>query len=1116
MRPSLTLVCLALVSSACTPLLGGDIACNDDGDCPPERRNCRAQLCRDESIPRPSEGEGEGEESPLAASLHVTTPMPSFPAEDVVLALEALDAERCDLDFDLIARTPRALTQEELATGEVRVSFTDQEVEALLVETLDEGHLVARVRCARGADEVVAVAALQLTRGVRVTLDLDTTVLPLAGGAVEACWSAPADSTCNLRFNWSEIVLEGAGPIGCATVDVPAVEVDTYSWVQAECTGTFGTVSGESNVVQGTGVGRFDVQPRVLAGPGEVRVRWEAIGASCTLTRVDPETGLTLEDRAADLSGDLVLDADEDVWLGLWCTNPDGGGGIMTGSAYVPVGPSLRLFEVASVNRGEYEVTYSSRLTRTCSVVLSSGDREDGLPVAPRKLDYERFLFSPTPTLATDVTVACDGFAGAVREAVSFAEIDPPRILDAHFVLDGTLDAYRTVEMCWHSEDAARCFVYRDDDADEVPTSGCRDEEIEESLYRQLFCLDEHGWSIDSHWFELSPWPTGALSAWPRALQAPGPVQFSWTSQAASSCALVDEDGTEHAAGTDGTATLTVSANTRFDLICQSAEGPVTDSAAILVGPQITQLQTSIANDQVDVPAYVLVGWRAENVERCALTAENDGGDVELDNVAVRNGAWSGGRPQLSSNAIMLPLALVGAGDTTVTLACDDGAGGLVEQSVVIGEPAQAVITSLEVTPGALPAEGGAVDVCWSATGAEQCSWLLTDELGSYLSDGVGPAEGCWSTVGEPVVLSETTRVFFQCSGVLGIDDRALVIPVGPYLEELTSSPRHLTEPGNAIVSWSTVNVDSCVLRDGDGIEVATGGAEGAVALAFDESRRFVLDCDDGALTEELFVAVGAAIVRFDVEFEESTEAWRWSLESALLADCDVRISGEREYGMLIETGACADGCSDVTWWDFNFYGAMTARARCMDADGTVVEESVTIDPRGPTLSLTLSADALPIAGGDVEVCWSAADAESCLLNGAPVTASGCETHSYVVEGVEELQCSSPAGTRWLRKPVLVGPGIRSFAFDESIVFTDESQVAHLSWDAVGVESCVLTGELVGMIDLEPAGTREIILPELGPGTFVHSLSLWCSDADGPPPDALGDVARHINLYAGE
>jgi hypothetical protein len=1118
MRTLLSLALLAALASACTPLLGGDIACNDDGDCPPERRNCRAQLCRDESIPDPSEGEGEGEQPSLTVSLAITSPQPNVPDEEVVFTFDAPGAEACTLDFDLIPRNPRTLTRDEMDARSFGVTLSIDEATALVEASGGLQAAIARLRCTRGADQAEALQLVVWDVVLRVGLTASTTVLPAEGGEVELCWTAPAGSTCDLTsydngLTW--LGVQGGAPTGCVTanVDDNGTPYETRGF-QLACSrdGLWGY--GGVSVVRGQGIARFEPSSTLLLEPGVVTFTWEAYAERCALGIVAPDGALPIEALAEGLevAHDVVVNEDTDFVLQCF---DDAGAELGSPRVTVRVGPRLEDFDAVSINRGDYVWAYGSRFMRSCSAVLSSGERSGGLAVAPRFTSATRLLFAPAEDAPVTLTVSCEGFAGELSESKTFAALRPPRIVDAHFRFTEEPVGLHTVGLCWRVEDADSCWIFADDDAEPAPLSGCVDHETDSGVYRQLYCTNADGSVWDDHWFELGEAiRSGSLSAWPRALAAPGEVAFSWTSQATTGCALVDEHGVERAAGLEGDVTLFVDETTSFDLICQDPDiGPSIERATIVVGPAITELQTRVSSF-----TDLSLSWTAENVPRCELSVDNLVDSIVLDHLAPRTSAGYSHRlvprAQWKGSTFGLPISLEAAGDTTITLSCDTGDGGLIEETRVVAEPAAADITSFQSAPAALPEGGGEVDLCWSASGALSCSMtVVVDDLATAWFE--LPADGCLSTDAEPLALTETARVDLACWGVLGGENASIVIPVGPFIGALAASPAHLIEPGTVIVSWEAANVEECRLLDGDGIEVASGGATDSAAIALEAGERFTLSCDEGVVQRALFVAVGSTIITLEAEALDAN-AIAWSFEGALVESCDLRFRGEDGWGELLELTDCENGCASSLYWTFSQHGATTVRARCTDSDGELLESSVVVEPPtdGPQLTLDASLESFPAGGGETELCWTATNATTCWLDGVGVATSGCETRLVDADTYVTFSCLDDGSFEptSVSRRIAVGPAITRFEFDPRVVFADEETSATLHWDTQYLTSCVLSGEWIEATAVAPSGTLVVELPEVADGFYPHPFFLDCSDEDGPPEGAVADASGYAEL----
>lgn len=1127
LAPAGCVIALAALAG-CTPLLGGPVPCNDNSDCPPSRPSCEQALCEPSGLLGEGEGEGSGEgegegEPDFAVINERVEPFRVQPGVEVVFSFAAAAAERCVLELDRVPRPIRALSAAEIAAGEVRFSFTLAEIEAA---TDDDSLVMARLTCTRGTDEDAVVVAVQVDPTFPVTLNVSERQLPLSGGSVEACWDAPETAQCTLFHNGVPQVEQGE-PAGCAEIVLGASEAPVTRSLHVHCTDTEGHVGGaEVFVLQGQGIARFEADRTILAAPGEVELVWQSAGLACVLSRIDAaETDPTLRTPLSQQpSGTLRVPIERSTVFVLACE--DAGGLVAGPTIAVGVGPEVLGFEMASANRGQLGLAYRARLATACSVVLSSGERSGGDPLAPTVEGGRLLTFASDPEVgSTDVSVRCSGFAGTATADVTLVDATPPRIVNDTLVLDGTREIGRTIGYCWDSENAAHCYVYNDDDAVEVPLAGCREVTIDEGLYRTLTCTDEAHVAADVVYLELGPGPTAFLTAEPHTLAQPGTVRLRWTSQGATSCEVRGAAGAVVATGILGEEVVEVTETTEFAVACEGEEGATgSQPRTVIVGPAITDLRAEpslrLLPGEVQVPEGIDLTWDSENVVRCAVRAVNGHGRVELDNLAPRSAAYVSHMPgrQRNQRALLLPLALPGGGDTTIDFSCDDGEGGLQERQVILEEPGVAVITQLQAVPAALPLGGGTADVCWSSTGARFCGYSV--EIGGVYAGGEQvPTSGCLSDLEQELQLTDTARFVFGCNGYLGLDNEVLVIPVGPYVHRFTASPAELETPGTAVLSWDVANVSTCEVRDADGDLVAAGGAAAARSVAVAQTTSFALACDGGDATAELYVVVGPSILELALESQGHSMV-QWTLRAAMVDACSLRLEGEGGRVIPVDSSqlfdGCREGCTEATGWDWLHFGAPTLQASCTSDLGPVYGAATALPPPlPPAVTLTASPAGLPAGGGMTTLCWSAADATECYLGGLAVDAAGgCEERVVAQTESVGVVCLNETGSEATEVRIGVGPAILDLRFDKLQVLSLSDPTVTFHWETQGMQSCRLTAGPLGTVQVATSGSLEVTWPTGATGTDYFNLQ--CDDGDPATLPGLFDDERYatLQLYA--
>lgn len=1132
----------ALVVASCTPLLGGDVPCNDNGDCPPARPLCVDDVCaaegEGEGEGEAGEGEGEGEQALTLTELRAA-PFVMFADEAIALTFTLVvppeldvDDVACTLDFDRIARVPALLSADDITARTVSFTLSDEEIASVAPGEV----VIARLQCDDDVDantppESTAIAAFEPRTGLRVTTTRSLAGLPLSGGDIEICWSTgplgpdPVESETIACTVSGPTESADGGSQGCATlniaVDNPLGDI-TSAEVFISCCDSDPDALGAcgsavETVAVGSGAARLDVSPPILAEPGNVVVAWQGNDVDdCVLDVLDFDTGAPTE-IARGASGTAVVFASRNTYFTTTC---DGDEARVRG-ANVEVGPSAR-YHAAVPNRGYVVAQWETRMLATCDLSLSSGDRFGGQTQAGANNAFFETNFSSDPAVGSlEASLDCDGFAGPLTRTTVIDDKNPMRIENVRTKPAAAPATGGTIEMCWQSS-ANVCIVFRNEDDDGAFGGGsdCIDvdvEPFEDTEFRDVALVCE----TDAILIEMDSVPeftirTGeaaSLVATPTALTAPGNVTLAWESAEASSCDVVDAAGDVVASGLEGEATVSVDADALFRVECDGPSGDVTAEVLVPVGARIDSFFVRAAPEG----DRVLLAWDAPGASRCAVDVGNAGGSVALDNLAPYMARQFLGRtfplPRQKVSELPVLLDLLSVGDTTVVLTCTDDSGAVVTREAVVPEPSEAVIESLLASPADLPLAGGDVDVCWTSTGAEACFLVVTDNsTGAQQSFDV-EGTGCV----DDVALTATSRTFLLCFGALGQDTRELIIPVGPAFRSISASPAALEEPGVTVVSWDVGQVSACRVTDDTGVEVASGTGTGAATVSIDVVTTFIVTCDaveGGTITDDVVVAVGPSIVRLEPAFVDPFIV-SLRFQTFRVDVCDVRGTGAD--GEIVDFandifGGCdfqTGQCEVSGYYDFTLHGDLTVTATCDATGGTpgvdVVTKTLTIAAGEPTptfTSVTIDPLALPTGGGTTEVCWQSVDADLCVFDGVDVPLTGCVTRSYDVTSTFALLCANDVGPRSVDEQILVGPGVARARFDRLQVILDVDPTAALSWDTNELAACEIV-ELDGSLSsVALDGTHEITFTTPGE-TYVE---LRCTDAAGAQYLGYGGV----------
>lgn len=773
----------------------------------------------------------------------------------------------------------------------------------------------------------------------------------------------------------------------------------------------------------------------------------------------------------------------------------------------------IERLEVRHVNPGDLWVWWTATQADTCALRVSSGSRAREVTgllggEAPGALHLN---FSSEPGVdALDVVLSCTGAAGVGVLASHVDDHGPVRITDRWNDPLTVAASGGRVDLCWEAADADSCTLYSQEPEVLLDGSGCHPVDVPAGGAYEALLGCRGGDSSVAEFVSLAAGYGLALRAEPAYLDAPGEVTLSWsTAGAAETCSLTDDAGASIAAGAQGSATVRVAVDSTFKFSCIDENGfENIRFREVKVGPRVTTFQTlGLSPEKQNIGVL----WQTEGFDRCALTLDNDNDQVTLDNLAP-NVAASSEFPELSS-WLTLYTNLEGAGETTITFQCDGPLGPSETTTVTLPEPGFVELLSFEALPDALPAGGGAVDVCWDARFATSCELAIVNDTSAQSYLGLGTA--CLSDLpGAQRDITEASEARLQCYGAFDSVYAVREISVGPTIRLFESDTDALEVPGPVTVSWDAVEVSGCELLADDGSVLGEGTSSAGTPITLSATTTLTLRClglDGDTLEQDLRVGVGPAILALGARAENALAVTAWVRTTPFVDDCELYFDREdgwrySQFGVVV--GGFWPDLATATWqWDFGVYGPLVVTAMCNSAAG-VIRESITVlpppDPIPRGLSLEVSPEHAPVGPATFHACWAFADADRCDATTSDsgqvfndVGTTGCLDVTVNDDELLTLACSNPVseqiGNRLVSRLLQVGPSVIALSATPNVLFLDEGPaVTTLAWETYDMVSCTLE---------TPSGQRAVPVT----GSFTETLlsaglvtpALRCLDAQG-------------------
>ena len=329
------------------------------------------------------------------------------------------------------------------------------------------------------------------------------------------------------------------------------------------------------------------------------------------------------------------------------------------------------------------------------------------------------------------------------------------------------------------------------------------------------------------------PPPTADSFTPPTATIAQGStVTLTWTSTGADPDGCTIDDSTTGVPYTpldeNGTLDVQPDSDTTYTLTCSNASGAsnaLTSVITVNPPPQITDFRAT--PDTFTAPGSSILDWDSTGATSCLGSGFNTGG---------------------ATNGFVTVSPSV---TTTYMLTCS-GPGGpdhVLTVDVTVNEP-----LNVTLDPGdSSVVEGQSTILSWDGGGATSCT-------GFGFNTGGATSGNVQVT---PVAPASTYRV--TCTVPGDSDTAEVIITVKSPAISISVNPRIVIPDRTIVISWTTVDMDSCELLDPGGIGVASGINSSYTTPAITADGTYTLNC---TALGELFSAT-VMVKIFSPRFEE-------------------------------------------------------------------------------------------------------------------------------------------------------------------------------------------------------------------------------------------------------
>ena len=604
-----------------------------------------------------------------------------------------------------------------------------------------------------------------------------------------------------------------------------------------------------------------------------------------------------------------------------------------------------------------------------------------------------------------------------------------------------TITEGETTTLIWDSINAETCIIDQGVDTGGA-TSGTADvTPATTTTYTVTATHSVNGSTTASVTVSVNPLPTiDTFTATPGSINNGETATLSWTTTDAASVSIDQGIGM---VAVDDSADVSPSLTTTYTITATNANGSRTDSVTVTVN-QLPTVSISASPEVIAAGDFTTLTWTSANANTVSIDQ----------NIGEVNQSGS----QSVSPAVT----------TTYTISATNV--GTVTDSVTITVGNLPTIDIFSATPSAI-IQGGSSDLNCFVTNADTVS----------IDQGIGDVTGTTSYIVTPAA---TTTYTLTATNAYGSVTSSVTVTVGQLPSvDISESPETITEGETAILSWTSVNAESCSIDQGIGAVALSGSM--AVTPSVTTVYTITATNTSGTATDSVNVTVNnlpvVSITAAPIEIiVGSSSTLTWTSSGA-------------------DTISLSHGIGDVTGttsYSVSPSFTTTYIVTATNEHGSVTDTATVTVYDEPTVSFAADPANI-ITGGLTTLTWTSTDATSASIDdgsgAVSVDVNSSMSVSPSITTTYTITVVGPGGTAAESVTVGVNDSIAvNITVSPAAIVSGEQTV--LFWNSTGADSVSIDGgigdvALDGWKNVSPAVTMTYTITATGDGGTVSDTA---------------------------